>query len=147
MYVIAFLLFLTFEYSRRSIRDIGSLWEQDPRRWMAHNPICRWQRSTNKFQIDTKRVRGIWSKEDGKRLKGASDVLLKLRADVNRVSPKVDRVQKELPSLCSYYGKDSSPQTLAFLNSLSRYLSLFCNCRLSRVDGLVLAVFFGIKNE
>lgn len=45
--------------------------------------------------------------------------LLKLRTDVNRVTPKTARVLEKLPSWCSLFGKSTSPFTLAFLSSLS----------------------------
>ncbi|CAA7390467.1 unnamed protein product [Spirodela intermedia] len=44
--------------------------------------------------------------------------LLRLRTDVNRVTPKVARVLQKLPSWCSLFGKSTSPYTLAFLTSL-----------------------------
>lgn len=44
--------------------------------------------------------------------------LLRLRTDVNRVTPKVARVLEKLPSWCSLFGKSTSPYTLAFLASL-----------------------------
>lgn len=45
-------------------------------------------------------------------------LLLKLRTDVNRLTPKVQRVLTRLPSWCSLFGKSTSPHTLAFVNSL-----------------------------
>jgi len=47
-----------------------------------------------------------------------SNLLLKLRTDVNRVTPKVARVLEKLPRWCSLFGKSTSPYTLAFLTSL-----------------------------
>ncbi|KAF3772440.1 hypothetical protein EJ110_NYTH57919 [Nymphaea thermarum] len=44
--------------------------------------------------------------------------LLKLRTDVNRVTPKVARAIEKLPSWCSIFGKSTSPLTLSFLNTL-----------------------------
>ncbi|KAJ4846680.1 hypothetical protein Tsubulata_019727 [Turnera subulata] len=44
--------------------------------------------------------------------------LLKLRTDVDRVTPKVERVLEKLPAWCSLFGKSTSPHTLAFLSSL-----------------------------
>ncbi|KAF5733748.1 endoplasmic reticulum metallopeptidase 1 isoform X2 [Tripterygium wilfordii] len=44
--------------------------------------------------------------------------LLKLRTDVDRVTPKTERVLKSLPAWCSLFGKSTSPNTLAFLTSL-----------------------------
>ncbi|KAL8218251.1 hypothetical protein R6Q57_021624 [Mikania cordata] len=46
------------------------------------------------------------------------DLLLKLRTDVDRLTPKVKRVLDKLPSWCSLFGKSTSPYTLAFLNNL-----------------------------
>lgn len=44
--------------------------------------------------------------------------LLKLRTDMNRLTPKAERVLSKLPSWCSLFGKSTSPYTLAFLRSL-----------------------------
>lgn len=44
--------------------------------------------------------------------------LLKLRTDVNRLTPKAARVLTKLPSWCSQFGKSTSPYNLAFLTSL-----------------------------
>ncbi|OVA10130.1 Peptidase M28 [Macleaya cordata] len=46
------------------------------------------------------------------------NLLLKLRTDVNRWTPKAERVLKKLPKWCSMFGKSTSPQALAFLSSL-----------------------------
>lgn len=54
----------------------------------------------------------------GERYQAGSDLLLKLRTDVNRVTPTVARVLDKLPSWCSLFGKSTSPYTLAFLTSL-----------------------------
>ncbi|KAJ8759909.1 hypothetical protein K2173_010010 [Erythroxylum novogranatense] len=44
--------------------------------------------------------------------------LLKLRTDVDRMTPKVKRILGKLPAWCSLFGKSTSPLTLSFLNSL-----------------------------
>ncbi|KAL5216027.1 hypothetical protein ABZP36_007428 [Zizania latifolia] len=44
--------------------------------------------------------------------------LVKLRTDVNRVTPKVSRVLEKLPGWCAPFGKSTSPYTLAFLTAL-----------------------------
>lgn len=44
--------------------------------------------------------------------------LLKLRTDVNRITPKTARVLEKLPLWCTPFGKSTSPYTLAFLTSL-----------------------------
>ncbi|XP_062092936.1 uncharacterized protein LOC133798581 [Humulus lupulus] len=44
--------------------------------------------------------------------------LLKLRTDIDRLTPKVERVLSKLPRWCSPFGKSTSPHTLAFLTSL-----------------------------
>ncbi|KAM1672807.1 hypothetical protein FF2_040604 [Malus domestica] len=44
--------------------------------------------------------------------------LLKLRTDVDIVTPKVERVLSKLPPWCSLFGKSTSPNTLAFLSNL-----------------------------
>jgi hypothetical protein len=56
------------------------------------------------------------NKVDGQR--GEQRPLLKLRTDVNRLTPKIERVLERLPSWCSLFGKSTSPYTLAFLSSL-----------------------------
>ncbi|KAL4190238.1 hypothetical protein AMTRI_Chr07g23690 [Amborella trichopoda] len=47
-----------------------------------------------------------------------SHLLLKLRTDLNRVTPKVARVLEKLPIWCSLFGKSTSPFTFSFLSSL-----------------------------
>ncbi|XP_062226190.1 uncharacterized protein LOC133924597 [Phragmites australis] len=53
---------------------------------------------------------------------GAKDAdlpfLVKLRTDVNRVTPKVAKVLEKLPRWCTPFGKSTSPYTLAFLTAL-----------------------------
>lgn len=49
---------------------------------------------------------------------GNSPLLLKLRTDVDRITPTVARVLEKLPPWCSLFGKSTSPYTLAFLTSL-----------------------------
>ncbi|XP_027363918.1 endoplasmic reticulum metallopeptidase 1 [Abrus precatorius] len=44
--------------------------------------------------------------------------LLKLRTDVNKLTPITERVLKKLPRWCSLFGKSTSPHTLAFLKNL-----------------------------
>ncbi|OIW06719.1 hypothetical protein TanjilG_11444 [Lupinus angustifolius] len=44
--------------------------------------------------------------------------LLKLRTDVNRLTPITQRILTKLPSWCSLFGKSTSPHTLAFLTNL-----------------------------
>lgn len=44
--------------------------------------------------------------------------LLKLRTDVDRLTPQTQDVLTKLPPWCSLFGKSTSPQTLAFLSSL-----------------------------
>ncbi|KAF6166235.1 hypothetical protein GIB67_031019 [Kingdonia uniflora] len=56
------------------------------------------------------------SKADG--LENNRNLLLKLRTDVNRLTPKTEKVLEKLPPWCSIFGKSTSPQTLAFLTSL-----------------------------
>nr|XP_043609815.1 endoplasmic reticulum metallopeptidase 1 isoform X2 [Erigeron canadensis] len=46
------------------------------------------------------------------------EILLKLRTDVDQLTPKVKRILEKLPSWCSLFGKSTSPHTLAFLNNL-----------------------------
>nr|GEV08702.1 endoplasmic reticulum metallopeptidase 1 isoform X1 [Tanacetum cinerariifolium] len=58
-----------------------------------------------------------WAKNQSQ-VKKDHDLLLKLRTDVDRLTPKVKRVLDKLPSWCSLFGKSTSPHTLAFLSSL-----------------------------
>ncbi|TKY51584.1 Endoplasmic reticulum metallopeptidase 1 [Spatholobus suberectus] len=44
--------------------------------------------------------------------------LLKLRTDVDRSTPIIERVLKKLPRWCSLYGKSTSPYTFAFFRNL-----------------------------
>ncbi|KAK6270958.1 hypothetical protein POUND7_008056 [Theobroma cacao] len=44
--------------------------------------------------------------------------LLKLRTDLNELTPKAERVLKKLPAWCSLIGKSTFPYTLSFLSSL-----------------------------
>lgn len=44
--------------------------------------------------------------------------LLKLRTDVDIITPKVSQILMKLPSWCSLFGKSTSPYTLAFLRNL-----------------------------
>ncbi|XP_010253689.1 PREDICTED: endoplasmic reticulum metallopeptidase 1 isoform X2 [Nelumbo nucifera] len=44
--------------------------------------------------------------------------LLKLRTDVDRLTPKAKRILMKLPPWCSLFGKSTSPHTLAFLSKL-----------------------------
>ncbi|XVE99313.1 hypothetical protein REPUB_Repub03eG0187600 [Reevesia pubescens] len=44
--------------------------------------------------------------------------LLKLRTDLNELTPKAERILQKLPPWCSLFGKSTSPQTLSFLSSL-----------------------------
>ncbi|CDO99744.1 unnamed protein product [Coffea canephora] len=44
--------------------------------------------------------------------------LLKLRTDVDRLTPQTQDVLTKLPPWCSLFGKSTSPHTLAFLSSL-----------------------------
>lgn len=46
------------------------------------------------------------------------DLLIKLRTDFDRLTPKAEKVLSKLPSWCAVFGKSTSPQTLSFLNSL-----------------------------
>ncbi|OMP06492.1 Peptidase M28 [Corchorus capsularis] len=44
--------------------------------------------------------------------------LLKLRTDLDDITPKVETVLEKLPPWCSLFGKSTSPHTLSFLSSL-----------------------------
>ncbi|XP_059628313.1 uncharacterized protein LOC132271067 isoform X2 [Cornus florida] len=61
----------------------------------------------------------LWAKNSAK-LTHMKDphLLLKLRTDVDRLTPKTETVLRKLPSWCSLFGKSTSPMTLAFLTSL-----------------------------
>lgn len=58
------------------------------------------------------------SDSTGTTVKQGTSLLLKLRTDVNRITPVGARVLKNLPSWCSLFGKSTSPYTLAFLAAL-----------------------------
>ncbi|KAL2653870.1 hypothetical protein R1flu_021998 [Riccia fluitans] len=45
-------------------------------------------------------------------------LVLKLRTDVNHVTPELDRVLSRLPAWCSLFGKSTSPYPLAYLAEL-----------------------------
>ncbi|KAK1355488.1 Endoplasmic reticulum metallopeptidase 1 [Heracleum sosnowskyi] len=66
----------------------------------------------------------FWAKRnslaEGKEDRQGTDqhLLLKLRTDLNRITPIVKRVISKLPPWCSLFGKSTSPFTLAFLSSL-----------------------------
>ncbi|VAH34508.1 unnamed protein product [Triticum turgidum subsp. durum] len=45
-------------------------------------------------------------------------LLVKLRTDVNRVTPMVETVLEKLPRWCAAFGKSTSPYTLAFLTAV-----------------------------
>jgi hypothetical protein len=47
-----------------------------------------------------------------------SPLLVKLRTNVNRVTPRVETVLEKLPRWCTPFGKSTSPYTLAFLTAL-----------------------------
>lgn len=44
--------------------------------------------------------------------------LIKLRTDVDRLTPKTEKVLTKLPTWCSLFGKSTSPHKLAFLTAL-----------------------------
>ncbi|TVU15179.1 hypothetical protein EJB05_38715 [Eragrostis curvula] len=75
--------------------------------------------SPTKFQLTL-----FWSSnaphKSSQEAKEAADVpfLVKLRTDVNRVTPKVAKVLEKLPPWCTPFGKSTSPYTLAFLTAL-----------------------------
>lgn len=72
--------------------------------------------SPTKFQLTL-----YWSNKASQReAKQAADVpfLIKLRTDMNRVTPQVARVLEKLPRWCTPFGKSTSPYTLAFLTAL-----------------------------
>ncbi|WVZ90740.1 hypothetical protein U9M48_037013 [Paspalum notatum var. saurae] len=75
--------------------------------------------SPTKFQLTL-----YWSSNakqtSGRETKGAADLpfLVKLRTDVNRLTPQVAKVLEKLPKWCTPFGKSTSPYTLAFLTAL-----------------------------
>ncbi|CAL5068939.1 unnamed protein product [Urochloa decumbens] len=77
------------------------------------------KKSPTKFQLTL-----YWSNSatqtSRREAKEAVDVplLVKLRTDVNRVTPKVAEVLEKLPRWCAPFGKSTSPYTLAFLTGL-----------------------------
>ncbi|KAJ1256911.1 hypothetical protein BS78_K268900 [Paspalum vaginatum] len=77
------------------------------------------KKSPTKFQLTL-----YWSSNgkqiSGRETKGATDLpfLVKLRTDVNRITPQVSKVLEKLPKWCTPFGKSTSPYTLAFLTAL-----------------------------
>ena len=73
--------------------------------------------SPTKFQLTL-----FWSptSESVEEAKAGEDspLLVKLRTDVNRVTPMVETVLEKLPRWCTPFGKSTSPYTLAFLTAL-----------------------------
>ncbi|KAG0447120.1 hypothetical protein HPP92_028503, partial [Vanilla planifolia] len=59
----------------------------------------------------------IWAEEGEGNAEG-SPLLLKLRADDSRITPKTARVLEKLPPWCSLFGKSTHPHNFAFLTSL-----------------------------
>lgn len=59
-----------------------------------------------------------WAKNQTQVTNDDNSLLLKLRTDVDRLTPKVKKVLEKLPSWCSLFGKSTSPHTLAFLSNL-----------------------------
>ncbi|MED6198790.1 hypothetical protein PIB30_069872 [Stylosanthes scabra] len=59
-----------------------------------------------------------WKSDSTKTTGKANSPLLKLRTDVNRITPITERVLSKLPRWCSLFGKSTSPHTLAFLKNL-----------------------------
>ncbi|EEF29630.1 ATP binding protein, putative [Ricinus communis] len=67
----------------------------------------------------------LWAKKgkkfthsvDGQTMKDKRP-LLKLRTDVDRITPKAESILKKLPQWCSQFGKSTSPYNLAFLSSV-----------------------------
>lgn len=55
--------------------------------------------------------------DDSRRIK--KKLVLKLRTDVDKLTPETETVLQRLPEWCSLFGKSTSPHTLAFLNRLS----------------------------
>ncbi|CAM0903764.1 unnamed protein product [Alopecurus aequalis] len=61
----------------------------------------------------------FWSSASAKEAKAEdSPLLVKLRTDVNRVTPMAETVLEKLPRWCTPFGKSTSPYTLAFLTAL-----------------------------
>lgn len=62
----------------------------------------------------------FWFKKSMQSTHNADDQrpLIKLRTDVDQLTPKAELVLAKLPAWCSLFGKSTSPYTLAFLSSL-----------------------------
>lgn len=67
-----------------------------------------------KFNLTLFWVKNRTPKED----RWKENLLLKLRTDVDRLTPQTEDVLAKLPPWCSQFGKSTSPHNLAFLNSL-----------------------------
>ncbi|XP_017247277.1 uncharacterized protein LOC108218711 isoform X3 [Daucus carota subsp. sativus] len=62
--------------------------------------------------------RNIHAEHKEKRQGADQHLLLKLRTDLNRITPMAKTVISKLPPWCSLFGKSTSPFTLAFISSL-----------------------------
>ncbi|XP_074301803.1 uncharacterized protein LOC141633258 isoform X2 [Silene latifolia] len=70
-----------------------------------------------KFDLTLEWVKNI-THSSGQASQDKKKYLVKLRTDIDRVTPQVERVLKKLPFWCSLFGKSTSPFTLAFLSAI-----------------------------
>ncbi|CAN8275017.1 unnamed protein product [Cochlearia groenlandica] len=75
------------------------------------------KKAPTRFVLKLYRKKEEVSDED-KKIKKKQGPVLKLRTDLDRVTPQVQRVLERLPLFCSMFGKSTSPFNLAFLASL-----------------------------
>ncbi|XP_047955819.1 endoplasmic reticulum metallopeptidase 1 [Salvia hispanica] len=60
----------------------------------------------------------FWSGNSTWTTSAGDEQLLRLRTDVDRLTPPMETILRKLPRWCSLFGKSTSPHTLAFLSSL-----------------------------
>ncbi|XP_057784622.1 uncharacterized protein LOC131001975 isoform X2 [Salvia miltiorrhiza] len=60
----------------------------------------------------------FWSRNSTQTATAGDEHLLRLRTDVDRLTPPMETILGKLPPWCSLFGKSTSPHTLAFLSSL-----------------------------
>ncbi|KAJ3680230.1 hypothetical protein LUZ60_016508 [Juncus effusus] len=103
----------TFHVGNEELVSIGDKTEQDG--WHIIQ-FAGGKNSPTKFKINL-----FWSDNSAKNNNNSSKenpLLLKLRTDVNKITPKVESVFSKFPKWCSEFGKSTSPYNLAFFASL-----------------------------
>ncbi|KAK4750235.1 hypothetical protein SAY87_027684 [Trapa incisa] len=75
--------------------------------------------SPKKFELTLIQAKQSTDKAQRAEEERNSRPLLKLRTDLDRITPKIEKVLTKLPSWCSLFGKSTSPYTLSFLRDLT----------------------------